>query len=364
MNAEDFGKWMNQSAPLKLQESYDNSGWILQQRSQYSAALCCLDVNEAIIAEAKAKGCDIVVCHHPLIFKGVKRIGTTTTQERALISAIKAEIDIYACHTNLDNVLKNGVNQEIGKRLGLKEMQILVPRSGELRKLATYVPLSHFEQVRSALFEAGAGTIGEYSDCSFSWVGEGTFKPEAGATPFSGEINTLSVATEKRLEVLVPVWKVAEVMRALRGSHPYEEIAYEVLVLDNTNADTGSGLIGEFETRVSLAEFMERVKAAFGNSALRYSGKLDKSINKVAVCGGSGAFLIPAAESAGADVYLTGDIKYHDWFDAPSSLALVDCGHYESEQYTPNLLAEIIQKKFPTFAVFIAETNTNPVKYF
>jgi dinuclear metal center YbgI/SA1388 family protein len=364
MQAKAFSKWMNAAAPAMLQESYDNSGWIVQQLEEYSAALCCLDVNPEIIAEAKSRGCNLIICHHPLIFKGLKRIGNSTSQERSLVEAIKAGIDIYACHTNLDNLLHQGVNGEIARRLGLQETQILAPRKGELRKLATYIPASHFEQVRDALFHAGAGEIGNYSNCSFSWEGEGTFKPGAGSNPFSGAVEELSTEAERRLEVLLPLWKVNEVMQALRSAHPYEEIAYELLVLDNVNTDTGSGLIGSLPEEIDLRRFIELVKKELGNTSLRYKGIMEKTIKKVAVCGGSGAFLIGTAGASGADVYLTGDIKYHEWFDAPASLALVDCGHYESEQFTPIVLAEIIQKKFPTFAVFIAETNTNPVKYY
>jgi dinuclear metal center YbgI/SA1388 family protein len=315
-----------------------------------------------VIDEALQKGCNLVVAHHPLIFRGIKKLSGGTGVERALIKAIKNELAIYAIHTNLDNVL-SGVNGKIASLLSLQRSRVLLPKETTLRKLVTYVPLQHTEPVRQALFDAGAGQIGNYSECSFSVAGEGTFTPGAAARPFVGANGQRHQEKENRLEVLFPVYLQGALLEALRKAHPYEEVAYELLPLDNANQTLGAGLIGELVEPVEEAVFLAQLANRFGARQVRHSPLLGRPIRRVALCGGAGSFLIPNALSAGADLFITADLKYHDFFLADGRMILVDIGHFESEQFTIELLADHLAEKFHNFAVLKTSINTNPVNY-
>jgi dinuclear metal center YbgI/SA1388 family protein len=359
----DIIKVLEAWAPPALQESYDNVGLLTGDRSdRCTGVLCCLDVTEQVIDEALQKGCNLVVAHHPLIFRGIKKLSGGTGVERALIKAIKNELAIYAIHTNLDNVL-SGVNGKIASLLSLQRSRVLLPKETTLRKLVTYVPLQHTEPVRQALFDAGAGQIGNYSECSFSVAGEGTFTPGAAARPFVGANGQRHQEKENRLEVLFPVYLQGALLEALRKAHPYEEVAYELLPLDNANQTLGAGLIGELVEPVEEAVFLAQLANRFGARQVRHSPLLGRPIRRVALCGGAGSFLIPNALSAGADLFITADLKYHDFFLADGRMILVDIGHFESEQFTIELLADHLAEKFHNFAVLKTSINTNPVNY-
>ncbi|NDF98089.1 MAG: Nif3-like dinuclear metal center hexameric protein [Chitinophagia bacterium] len=350
-------------APLVLQESYDNAGLLTGNRSdRCTGVLCCLDVTEAVLEEAVQKGCNLVVAHHPLIFGGVKKLSGGSSLERTLIKAIKEDLAIYAIHTNLDNVI-SGVNGKIAALLQLRHCRVLLPKEATLKKLITYVPSLHTESVRQALFAAGAGQIGGYSECSFSVEGEGTFTAGPGTQPFAGKQGERHSEKENRLEVIFPGSLQAALLEALRKAHPYEEVAYDLVPLANAHQELGSGLVGELAAPVDEAVFLQQLARTFGVGQLRHSRLLGKPIKRVALCGGAGSFLISNALYAGADIFITADLRYHDFFLADDRLVLADIGHFESEQFTIELLADHLAKKFLNFAVLKTSISTNPVNY-
>ncbi|MES2850593.1 MAG: Nif3-like dinuclear metal center hexameric protein [Bacteroidota bacterium] len=351
-------------APARLQESYDNAGLLTGNNEwECKGILVTLDATEEIMKEAIEKKCNLIVAHHPIIFGGLKKITGKNYVERTVIAAIKNDIAIYAIHTNLDNVIQ-GVNGKMADMLGLINRQILSPKSGLLKKLVVFIPTSHAEQVRTAIFNAGAGNIGNYSECSFSTPGEGTFKAGEGTNPFSGEQGKRHTENEIKPEVVFQSWLESVILKAMLKAHPYEEVAYDIIPLDNNLASTGSGLIGELPGQTEEKAFLSHIKTAFNLQVVKHTGLKGKPVKKVALCGGAGSFLIKAAIAAGADFYITSDVKYHEFFDAENRLVIADIGHYESEQYTINLLFDILKEKYTTFAVLKTEINTNPVYYF
>lgn len=363
MKIGDIVNALEAFAPTVLQEDYDNCGLITGNRNQpVSKALLCLDSTEEVIAEAEQLGCEMVIAHHPIIFRGLKKLNGKNYVERAVIRAIRSNIAVYACHTNLDNVA-DGVNRMIAERLGLQNCRVLQPKDSLLLKLVVFVPIEHTENVLNAMFEAGAGEIGNYAECSFQLQGSGTFKAGEGAKPFAGTAGKRHHEAENRVEVILPDYRQQAVLSAMLATHPYEEVAYDLYRLENTWNQVGSGLIGELEAEMDETQFLHHLKSSMELPLVRHSGAA-KKIKTVAVCGGSGSFLTQRAISAGADVYVTADIKYHEFFDAEDRLLLCDIGHYESEKYTMNLFAEILSQKFPNFATIFAKTLTNPVKYF
>ncbi|HUQ65271.1 MAG TPA: Nif3-like dinuclear metal center hexameric protein [Flavitalea sp.] len=363
MKISDLTSFMQTVAPLSLQEDYDNAGLLTGDPSwECTGVLCTLDVTEDVIDEALRKKCNCIIAHHPLIFRGLKKITGNNLTERTVIAAIKNDVAVYACHTNLDNII-NGVNGKIADKLQLTNRKVLEPRLHLLQKLYTFVPPSHFERVRDALFTAGAGEISRYSECSFSHPGTGTFKPAVGTDPYSGTIGVRQHENEIKLEVIIPEYKKFQVLQALFDSHPYEEVAYDLVNLANEHQETGSGLTGDI-IPVTDAEFLNILSTGFNQEFIRHTPLIGRVIKKVAVCGGAGSFLIPKAVSRGVDAYVTGDIKYHEFFGAEGRMLLCDIGHYESEQFTTDLLSELLLQKFPTFAVLKSEVRTNPVHYF
>jgi dinuclear metal center YbgI/SA1388 family protein len=351
-------------APPAYQESYDNSGLLVGNReTEITGVLLSLDCIESVIDEAIKLKCNLIVAHHPIIFGGLKRLNGTNYVERTVIKAIQNNIAIYAAHTNVDNV-KAGVNSKIAEKLGLTNLKILAPRKQLLKKLVTFAPKDHAEKIRIALFEAGAGEIGNYDNCSFNSDGTGTFKGNDSTHPFIGEKNKLSVEAEVRIEVIYEAVKESAVLHNLLASHPYEEVAHDIYVLDNYYQNVGSGMSGEFEKPMPESEFLTLIKTAFGPKFLKHTSLLKKPVKKVAFCGGSGAFLIKNAINSGADAYISADIKYHEFFDADGKILIVDTGHFENEQFTPEIFYEIISKRFTTFATYLSKINTNPVNYF
>lgn len=363
MIISDLTKYLESVAPPQLQEDYDNAGLIIGSHSRpCTGVLCTLDVTSAVIAEAKEKNCNLIVAHHPLIFRGLKRINGYSEVELAVIEAIKQDVAIFAAHTNLDNII-TGVNSTIADRLQLTNRKVLDPKPHLLKKLFTFIPEDHLDSVRNELFAAGAGFIGNYAECSFSNPGTGSFLGQEGTNPFSGEPGIRKYEKEVKLEVILPVWLEKQVVEALLQSHPYEEVAYDVVSLDNSYDRFGSGLIGDLPP-IDESGFLSKLQHEFGSPTIRHTAFAGRQISRVAVCGGAGSFLISKALSAGADAFVTADLKYHEFFAPEGRMLLCDVGHYESEQYTTSLFVELLLRKFPTFAVLKSETLTNPVRYF
>jgi dinuclear metal center YbgI/SA1388 family protein len=351
-------------APLSYQESYDNAGLITGDSSwPCTGVLITLDCTEAVIEEAMQAGANLVVAHHPIIFKGLKKINGKNYVEKTIIASIRHNIAIYAIHTNLDNVM-DGVSGKMAHRLGLVNRSILSPKDLTLRKLFTFVPVDHAERLRNALFEAGAGVIGKYSECSFNVEGRGSFKANEGTDPFVGKQGERHYENEVKVEVVYPVYLESRLIQSLREAHPYEEVAFDVVALQNPHPGVGAGLIGELPEPMDELAFLRLLKKQFNLPAVRHTPLLNKPVKKVALCGGAGSFLIGTALASGADIYISADIKYHEFFDANGRMIIADIGHYESEQFTTDLLLELLQQKFPTFALLKSKVITNPVCYF
>jgi len=360
---QEFTQLLEQFAAPSLQESYDNSGLIVgHPQQQVTGILVALDAIESVVDEAVEKGCNLIIVHHPIVFGGLKKLNGKTYVERTVMAAIKQDVAIYAIHTNLDNVL-GGVNTKIAEKLGLTRLRVLRPKTGVLRKLVTFCPAAYTESVRSAMFDAGAGAIGNYSSCSFTVAGSGTFLPMDGAQPVIGEVGTLHMEHEDRVEVLFESWKQSKVLTAMCKAHPYEKVAYDIYQLENEYDEVGSGIIGELTEPTTEVEFLQKIKKTMMSGCVRHTKLLGTSVKTVAVCGGSGSFLLNDAKKAGADVFVTADFKYHEFFDAEGKVVVADIGHYESEQFTIELIRDLILEKFPTFAVRLTGVNTNPVGY-
>jgi dinuclear metal center YbgI/SA1388 family protein len=355
--------FLESQANPSLQEHYDNAGLITGDPGwDCSGVICSLDATEEVVREAIAKKCNLIVAHHPVIFGGLKKINGKNYVEKTIILAIKNDIAIYAIHTNLDNVL-HGVSGKMAQMLGLKNVAVLAQKENTLKKLFTFVPVDNAAAVRNAIFDAGGGNIGNYSETSFNTEGTGTFKAREGAHPFTGEIGKLHQEKEIKIEVIIPAFSESKIVNAMKAAHPYEEVAYDVVPLNNTNQSIGSGVLGELPDEMGEKQFLGLLKQVFKLAIVRHTALSGKPVKKVALCGGAGSFLIFRALAAGADAYITADIKYHEFFDANGQMLLADIGHYESEQFTINLLQEILEQKFPTFAILKTEVKTNPVNY-
>jgi len=356
--------YLESLAPLNYQEDYDNSGLLVgNPNDEVNAALVALDCTEQIVDEAISKGCDLIITHHPIVFKGLKKFNGKTYVERVVQKAIKNNIALYAIHTNLDNVA-HGVSGEICKRLGIENAKILAPKNNLLKKLVTFCPTAQVDEVKNALFNAGAGAIGNYSECSFNVDGTGTFKAGNGTNPFVGQVGEQHREAEVRIETIFKVQDERKILLALLENHPYEEVAYDIYALENKLDNVGAGMIGWLPQEMEAHEFLHHVKNKMQAKVIRHTNLLGRKIKKVAVCGGSGSFLLKQAIAAGADAFITADFKYHEFFDAEDKLIICDIGHYESEQFTSNLLIDNIQEKFPNFAIRLTEHNTNPINYF
>jgi dinuclear metal center YbgI/SA1388 family protein len=356
--------FLEEVAPPAYQESYDNAGLITGSGSwECSGVLATLDATEEVVREAILRGCNLIVAHHPILFRGLKRLNGANYIERAVIAAIKGDIAIYAIHTNLDNVMA-GVNGRIAAQLGIVGGRPLLSREGVLQKLFCFVPVDHLEAVRSAIFSAGAGHIGKYSECGFAVEGAGTFLAGEGTQPFIGRQGSRHTEKEARLEVVVPAYLSAAVVKAMIDAHPYEEVAYDLVSLANTHPEVGSGLVGELESPMTEIAFLDRIRDVFGLVVVRHTRLTGSPVKRVAVCGGAGSFLISKALLAGANFYITSDVKYHEFFDAGDGMVIADVGHFESEQFTVDLLFAVLREKFRNFAVLKSDVKTNPVNYY
>lgn len=363
MRLHEIIQALEKLAPPSLQESYDNSGLLTGDPSmQVSGILVSLDCTESILEEAISHQCNVIVCHHPVIFSGLKSLTGRNYVERTVIKAIRNDIAIYAIHTNLDNV-GAGVNARFAQQLGLINTRALDPLPGKLRMLVTYAPGDVAEKVRDELFAAGAGHISDYDECSFSIPGTGTFRPLPGADPSTGEILERHSGTEERIEVIYEDWKEKSILSNLFRTHPYEEVAYNVYRLENTHRVHGAGLVGELPEPLHTVDFLNLLKSRMKADCVRHT-HWDRPVKKVAVCGGSGSFLLPTAIRAEADAFVSADFKYHQFFDADGKILIADIGHFESEQFTINLLGDYLREKFTNFAVRLTELSTNPINYF
>jgi dinuclear metal center YbgI/SA1388 family protein len=352
-------------APPLYQETYDNAGLLTGSADwECTGVLTTLDATVEVVQEAVSRGCNLIVAHHPIIFGGLKRINGKNYIEKAVIAAIKHDMAVYAIHTNLDNSVMEGVNGKIAEKLGIRKGISLQPRESTLQKLVCFVPEAQLELVREALFAAGAGRIGGYSECSFANGGTGTFKGGPETVPFAGRPGTRHEEKEVRLEVILPAHLGRQVVQAMISAHPYEEVAYDLVPLSNGHAGVGSGLVGELPEALEETAFLDKIRLIFGSPVIRHTRLTGRPVKKVAVCGGAGSFLISRALDAGVQFYITSDVKYHEFFDANDRMVIADIGHFESEQYTIDLLFEVLREKFRNFAVLKSDTKTNPVNYY
>jgi len=363
MKIKEIISVLEEMAPLAYAEDFDNVGLLLgNANDDATGVLVCHDALENVIDEALAKNCNFIVCFHPIIFSGLKKITGKNYVERVVLKAIKNDIAIYAVHTALDNH-QNGVNKIFCDALGLSNTKILVPKQNFIRKLITYTIPENAEKLRNSLFEAGAGNIGNYEDCSFNSTGIGTYTGNENSNPEIGERFEFVESNEIKIEVTFEKHLQSKILKALFANHVYEEVAYEIYNLENLHQNIGLGMIGELPTALSERDFLQMVKDKMQSDGIRHSAFLDKNIKKVAVLGGSGSFAIQNAIQAGADAFLTADLKYHNFYEAENQLLLADIGHFESERYTKVYIVDFLKKKILNFAIILSEENTNPVKY-
>lgn len=359
----DIIRLIEDFAPLSLQEDYDNAGLICgDPGAEIHSILLSTDITEEVIDEAIAGGHDLIVSHHPLTLQGIKNLVPDTYVKRCLIKSIRNNLNIYSAHTNMDAVA-GGVSGRMADKLGLLRQRVLQP-SGKLYSLQCYVPVSFAGKVREAIFSCDAGHIGNYDSCSFNSQGEGTFRALEKARPYAGQVGEHHTEAETKIEITVPAYLLQKSIQALIEAHPYEEPVWNVVCLNNVNPVTGFGIIGELPSPAGSQAFLQQVKDTFGCQVIRHTALCKPQIRKVAVCGGSGAFLTRAAIAAQADIYISGDYKYHDFFNAGNKLIIADIGHYESEQFTKEIFYELVRKKLSNFAVQFSKVRTNPINYF
>ncbi len=364
MKVKEVIQILDDFAPLSYAEGFDNTGLLVgDTNASVSGILVTLDTLEEVVDEAIENNCNLIVSFHPIVFSGLKKITGKTYVERVVQKAIKNDINIFAIHTALDNAW-NGVNAMICEKLNLINRKILIPKEESIKKLLTFVPLKDASKVREALFAAGGGNIGNYSNCSFNVTGKGSFNGNEDSNPTVGKKGETHFEEETQIGITFQKHKEAQILNALFDSHPYEEVAYEVTTLENENQNLGMGMIGEFSSEISEEAFLKFIKETMKTGCVRHSKLQNKKIKKVAVLGGSGSFAIKAAKAAGADAYVTADLKYHDFFTAENNILLCDIGHYESEQYTKDLLVSFLTKKISNFAIVLSQINTNPISYF
>jgi dinuclear metal center YbgI/SA1388 family protein len=364
MNVAQVISFFEEIAPIQYQETYDNSGLqVGNVQDEVHGALLTLDVTEPVLDEAIAKGCNLIIAHHPLIFSGLKNLTGRNYVQRIVQKAIKNDINIFAVHTNLDN-MRHGVNERMASKLALVNTQILAPTNGNLWKLQCYVPTAQAITVKESLFTAGAGHMGQYRECSFSQVGTGTFKANEQSQPFIGQAGgPREQVAEEKIEIIVPEHLKNKVEKALMEAHPYEEVAFDWLALGNQNKEIGAGLVGDLPNAMSEQDFLQLLKTNMKAQMIRHTALLGRPIKRVALCGGSGSFLLHKAIGAQADVFVSADFKYHQFFDAENKIVIADIGHYETEQFTVEIFDALLKKKNITFAVLLSTLDTNPIKY-
>ena len=362
MKIIDITDYLENIAPLSCQEEYDNSGLIIGNKNDcVSGILITLDCTEDVIDEAINKNCNLIISHHPIVFYGLKKFNGNNYVERIVIKAIKNSIAIYSIHTNLDNVI-NGVNSMIAKRIGLDEYKILSPKKETLKYLVVYCPVADCDNLKKALFNSGAGLIGNYDSCSFTSKGQGTFRANKGAMPAVGRIGEQHIEQEARIEVVFAKDRELDVLEAMQNNHPYEEIAYQIYTINNEDKMLGSGIIGKLKKPINTKKFLQKLKIQMRTENIKHTKLIKDEIMNIAICGGSGSFLLEKAKDLDADLFISSDFKYHQYFDADEKIIIADIGHYESEQFTKELIYDFLTKKFTRFAILLSEINTNPIK--
>lgn len=363
MKIKDILKDLESWAPPAYQESYDNSGLLVGDKNEVlQGVLISLDVTMEVLEEALDKKCNLIIAHHPLIFRGLKRLTPGHWVNDCLLKAIKNDIAIYAIHTNLDNIT-GGVNWKISNKIGLENLEVLSPKSATLQKLVTFIPKKDAQAVLDAVHEAGAGQIGNYDTSSFQQDGLGRFRPNEMANPTIGKKGKVETVEETKIEVLAPAHLSNRIISALKKAHPYEEVAYFLQPIDNLNQDVGSGAVGELPSEVPFDSFIEALKASMNLEVVKSTKPSKPTVKRVAVCGGSGSFLLSAAKRAGADIFITADFKYHEFFEAEDQITILDIGHYESEVFTKDLIANRLRENFANIALHLSQVVTNPIKY-
>ena len=363
MKIREITRYIEELAPLNYAEDFDNVGLLVgSYNTEVSGVLVTLDTLEETIDEAIAKQCNLIVSFHPIIFAGLKKINGSSYVERVVLKAIKNDISIYATHTALDNS-KNGVSAKMCEVLGLTNTKILIPKKGIIKKLTTVVPSVNAVSLRNSLFEAGGGAVGNYEHSSFSTIGESTFKGTENSNPVVGLKEVLHVDNETKISVIFERKNEVKILKCLQAEHPYEEVPYEIVTLENVHQDIGMGMLGELTKPMEEKDFLRYLKKTMQTACIRHSELLHKKIKKVAVLGGAGSFAISDAKRAGADAYVSADFKYHEFFKAEKDILLADIGHYESEQFTKNLLVDYLTKKFSNFAIVLSQKSTNPIYY-
>lgn len=364
MYIQELVDFLNTNIPLDIQEEYDNSGLLVgDTRQELKGVLISVDATEEVIDEAIRKEANFVLTHHPVIFSGLRNITGKNYVERTVIKAIRNNIVIYAAHTSLDN-LKDGINFKMADKLGLKNQTILKPAKNQLLKLVFFVPHDHADAVRKAVFDAGAGIVGDYEGCSYNLDGKGSFRPGEGTDPYVGQMGQMHFEEETRVETWLPRHKTGQVLKAMNEAHPYEEVAYDLYPLLNSDRETGAGVIGELDEEIPEKEFLDQLKQTFNLPAIRHTKLLYSFVSRIALCGGSGSFLLEDAIAQGADAFVSADFKYHRFFDAEDKILIADIGHYESEAVAKDFFYELLREKFHNFAVHLSEINTNPINYF
>ena len=363
MTIKNITDYLEKLAPLYYAEEFDNVGLLVgNYNTNVTGVLVTLDTLEETVDEAIENNCNLIISFHPIIFSGLKKLNGNSYVERVVLKAIKNDIAIYATHTALDNS-KNGVSAKMCEKLGLINNKILIPKKGIIKKLTTYVPINKANAIRTVLFNAGAGNIGNYDNCSFNISGEGTFRGNENSNPKIGEKGKNHIEKETKISVIFEAKNEYSILQSLQENHPYEEVAYEIVTTENAHQEIGMGMIGELTSEMDEKDFLLYLKSKMNTECIRHTALLDKKIKKVAVLGGSGSFAISNAKKAGADAYVSSDFKYHEFFKAENSILLADIGHYESEQFTKNLLVDYLTKKFSNFAIILSEKSTNPIYY-
>ncbi len=363
MTVHDITLIVESFAPLAFQEDYDNSGLLVGNANmEVKGVLLAIDVTHQVVNEAKEKGANLIVAHHPIIFKPLKHITGKSHVEQVVMDAIKNDIAIYAAHTNVDSVF-GGVSFRIAEQIGLTNTHVLAPLQGQLVKLVTFAPTEHAERVRQAIFSAGAGVIGNYDSCSYNIQGQGTFRAGEGTNPFVGKKGEIHFEPEVRIETVVPRHKLAEAIKSMIDAHPYEEVAYDVYPLDLPYKKAGLGTVGDLPVPMEIMEFLSHVKHQLKAQCVRYTNPIKQYVARIAICGGTGISLLNDALASKADVFITADVKYHQFFDAENLIVIADVGHFESEQFTVDIFYDLLSKKLPNFVILKSDVRTNPINY-
>lgn len=364
MTIKEVTQFLESRFPLYLQEDFDNCGVQCGNvNNEISGAMVCFEMTEKIIDEAISKNCNLVISHHPLILKrGITKIVPSDRVGAMICKALANNMVLYSMHTNIDSG-EGGGNDVFAEKLGLSDVKVMAPVKGLYRKLVVNVPAEHSEKLKEALFKIGCGQQGNYQKCSYSTLGKGQFEPNGEAKPFIGTQNNLEKVEEERIEMIYPAYLQHAVIQAIYENHPYEEPAFDLFSLENTERKVGLGRIGELPEEMDCKEFFSYLKEKLNLEHLRYCGDEGKKIRRVAVCGGGGAGFIDTAIALNADAYVSGDFKYHDFFKSHSGTVLVDIGHYEGECFIKNIIFNLLKEKFTTFAVLSSEFENLNVKY-